>query len=108
MAIDIEEFRQDVYSIVASVPYGRVITYGQIAWLMGRPQNSRLVGRVMRDVSGELNLPCHRVVNSQGRIAPHWVEQKLLLEAEGVVFKGNGCVDMKRSQWNWSEEDVDG
>lgn len=108
MAIDIGEFRKGVYSIVASVPYGRVITYGQIAWLMGMPQNSRLVGRMMRDVSGGLNLPCHRVVNSQGRIAPHWVEQRLLLEAEGVVFKGNGCVDMKRCQWNWSEEGVDG
>ena len=43
--------------------------------------------------------PCHRVVNHAGRTAPGWREQRELLEDEGVEFKANGCVDMKRHQW---------
>ena len=43
--------------------------------------------------------PCHRVVNSQGRTAPDWAEQRFLLEAEGVEFKPNGRVNMKKYQW---------
>lgn len=44
-------------------------------------------------------LPCHRVVNSAGRTAPHWTEQRPMLEAEGVRFRKNGCVDLTRSGW---------
>lgn len=43
--------------------------------------------------------PCHRVVNHAGRTAPGWREQRELLKDEGVEFKANGCVDMKRHQW---------
>ena len=45
--------------------------------------------------------PCHRVVNSAGRTAPGWARQRALLEQEGVQFKPNGCVDMKRYQWEY-------
>lgn len=45
-------------------------------------------------------LPCHRVVNSQGRTVPAWPEQKILLENEDVAFRSNGHVDMRRSRWN--------
>ncbi|WP_370524392.1 hypothetical protein [Bacteroides sp. 224] len=41
------------------------------------------------------------VANSQGRLAPGWAEQKSLLEAEGVIFKSNGDVNMKKSRWEW-------
>ena len=44
-------------------------------------------------------IPCHRVVNSAGRTAPHWTEQRPMLEAEGVRFRKNGCVDLTRSGW---------
>lgn len=44
--------------------------------------------------------PCHRVVNSAGRLAPGFYEQRSLLENEGVGFKENGCVDMKKHGWN--------
>lgn len=97
-------FLVDVYSVVTSIPKGKVMTYGQIAYLVGRPQNSRLVGCALRGVSAELHLPCHRVVNCQGRIAPGWPEQRKLLEEEGVLFKKNGCVNMKVYQWEFMNE----
>ena len=103
MKLDLETFRQDVYSVVAAVPRGKLITYGQIAMLAGRPQNARLAGNVLHQAPYSLHLPCHRVVNSSGRCAPHWAEQRLLLEAEGVTFKPNGCADMRKHQWRFME-----
>lgn len=94
-----EDFFYNVYAIVNEIPYGHVATYGQIASLMGHERNSRMVGKAMRyaDLFGDF--PCHRVVNSAGRCAPDWDEQRVLLEAEGVMFKANGNVDLKKSQW---------
>ena len=83
---------------------GCVVTYGQIASLVGRPQCSRMVGQAMYNVPEELHLPCHRVVNSRGRLVPGWTEQRVLLENEGVRFKTNGFVDMKKSQWEFMKE----
>lgn len=97
-------FQQEVYNVVAAIPSGKVVTYGQVAFLIGRPQCSRMVGHVMHDVPSELHLPCHRVVNSQGRLVPFWVEQRALLESEGVQFRKSGMVDMKVSQWKFIEE----
>ena len=102
--VNIEKFRGEVYSVVASIPYGKVLSYGRIAWLVGFPQHSRLVGRVLREASGR-GLPCHRVVNSQGRTAPHWPEQRALLEAEGVVFRPGGRVDLKGCSWEFPVAD---
>lgn len=94
--IDKGRFAHEVYSVVASIPRGKVLTYGQVAWLIGHPNHSRLVGRMLHDTPQNLALPCHRVVNSQGRTAPCWPEQAGLLKAEGVTFKQNGCVDLKK------------
>lgn len=104
--MDSDSFRQEVYQVVAAIPPGRVITYGQIASLIGHPQCSRQVGRALHDVPDGLHLPCHRVVNSQGRLAPFWGEQLSLLEAEGVTFRKNGCVDMKQCQWEFMKEQI--
>ena len=96
-------FAEEVYEIVAAIPPGRVLTYGMVASLAGRPQNSRLAGHVLRTVPEGLGLPCHRVVNSTGRTAPEWREQRELLEAEGVVFRKNGHVDLGRHLWRLEE-----
>ena len=56
-----------------------------------------------KQVPSELNLPCHRVVNAQGRLAPGWEEQRLLLQEEGVCFRKNGNVDMTRCLWHYDE-----
>ena len=103
MAVDIEEFRKEVYNVVASIPSGRVLSYGQIAWLVGCPRHARLIGKVLHGVSETENLPCHRVVNGNGRTAPCWEEQRGLLEAEGITFRANGCVDMRKWQWKLAE-----
>ena len=95
-----EEFFPEVYEIVKQIPFGKVLTYGGVARLAGRPQYSRMVGQAMFNAPSELHLPCHRVVNHQGAIAPHWLEQRELLEQEGVSFKKSGCVDMKKHRWN--------
>lgn len=102
--MDKDTFQQEVYNVVSAIPQGRVVTYGQIAYLVGKPQCSRMVGQAMHNVPRELHLPCHRVVNSQGRLAPCWEEQRVLLKEEGVKFRQNGCVDMKASQWEFMRE----
>lgn len=90
----------EILSVVAEIPQGRVASYGQIARLIGRDRNARLVGRVLRQAELYGQYPCHRVVNHAGRTAPGWDTQRPLLEAEGVVFRENGCVDMRRCQWD--------
>lgn len=92
-------FNEEVYQIVASIPSGRVLTYGQIAYLLGKPRCSRMVGHAMHCAPEDLNLPCHRVVNSQGRVAPCGVDHRSLLESEHVAFKKNGYVDLEKSGW---------
>ena len=91
----------EVLSAVAEIPAGYVASYGQIARLIGRERNARLVGRVLSFAELYGDYPCHRVVNSAGRLAPHFPEQRERLLAEGVGFRANGCVDMKRYQWDF-------
>lgn len=90
----------EILSAVSEIPKGRVATYGQIAALIGRERNARLVGRVLSVAEYYGDYPCHRVVNAAGRTAPHFWEQRTLLESEGVKFKANGLVDMKSFKWN--------
>ncbi|MGE5560489.1 MAG: MGMT family protein [Chloroflexota bacterium] len=87
------------YGIVAQIPKGRVASYGQVAAMAGCPRGSRTVGWAMRAVPAGLDLPCHRVVYADGRLAPGFVEQRDLLESEGVTFTPDGRVDMKRCAW---------
>ncbi len=88
-----------VLSVADSVPRGKVASYGQIAKLIGREKNARLVGKIMSMADRYGDHPCHRVVSSAGRTVPGWPEQRAMLEAEGISFRPNGCVDMERHQW---------
>ncbi len=90
----------EVLSVVEEIPEGRVATYGQIARLTGRDRNARLVGRILGMSEFYGNYPCHRVVNHAGRTAPGFRDQRRLLEAEGVAFKANGCVDLENFRWD--------
>lgn len=72
-----ETLAYEVLSVVEEIPAGKVATYGQIARLIGRPRNARLVGRILRGA-----------------------EQAALLAAEGVFLNQRGCVDLARDQWD--------
>lgn len=94
-----DELAYEVLSVVAEIPAGCVASYGQIARLIGRPKNARLVGKVLKDSQFYGEYPCHRVVNHAGRLVPGWEEQAALLAEEGVELKDDAHVDMRRYQW---------
>lgn len=89
----------EILSVVEEIPPGRVATYGQIARLIGREKNARLVGTALRRAGLYGDYPCHRVVNHAGRLVPGWREQKELLGREGVSFRDENHVDLKRHRW---------
>lgn len=95
-----EDLAYEVLSVVDEIPRGCVASYGQIARLISRPKNARLVGKILSRAECYGSFPCHRVVNAAGRTAPGWAQQRDLLGNEGVSFKENGCVDMKKHQWD--------
>lgn len=94
----------EILSVVEEIPEGKVATYGQIARLIGRDRNARLVGRILAMAEHYGEYPCHRVVNHAGRMAPRFAEQRSLLAAEGVIFRENGCVNMTKCQWQEEAE----
>lgn len=98
-------FYDEVYAAVESIPKGKVATYGHIALLLGRPRASRAVGYALHVNPRPGIVPCHRVVNRQGRLAPAFAfggedAQRRLLEAEGVTVSPDGFVDLTVYLWN--------
>ncbi len=95
-----DDLAYEILSVVEEIPEGKVASYGQIARLVGRDRNARLVGKILSMSAHFGHYPCHRVVNHAGRLAPHFPEQRERLLAEGVTFQENGCVAMKKHQWD--------
>ncbi len=93
-----------VYDIVKMVPRGRVVSYGQIARMIGAPRCARQVGWAMRVCPD--SLPWQRVIKSDGSIAGGgWAQmRRAMLEAEGILFLPDGRVDIKACQWNGREK----
>ncbi len=92
-----------IYTVIAAIPAGKVASYGQVAALAGFPQNSRLVGRLLKIMPSDSVIPWHRVVNSQGKISfpvgsNKYQEQRQKLLSEGVLFK-NDKVNMRECRW---------
>lgn len=92
-------FFEEVYSIVARIPSGKVISYGQIARALDRPRSARMVGWAMRRCPE--GLPWHRVIKADGSIASGVLPDlgRDLLAAEGVAFLDDGRVDMEACRW---------
>jgi methylated-DNA-protein-cysteine methyltransferase-like protein len=102
-----EKVFEKIYRLVMRIPRGRVMTYGQIARLLEERYSPRLVGWAMHATPhDERNIPWHRVINSQGaistgRVILHEPElQRLMLEAEGIVFDHRGHCDLAVFQWS--------
>ena len=95
-------YRERVYAIVRQIPAGMVMTYGQLAIVLGDGYTARTVGYVMH--GADEGVPWHRVINSQGKCSTGRLTipinlQRELLEAEGVVFRENGKCDLRKLQW---------
>ena len=93
--------RQRVHALVRRVPAGRVVTYGQVAALVGAPRAARAVGQAIRVCPP--GVPWHRVVNGRGTISRRGdgsgaLSQRFLLEGEGVRFS-RGRIDLGRYRW---------
>lgn len=100
-----EGFFERVYDVVRQVPAGRVVSYGQVAQLVGEPRKARFVGFAMHSSPGMAGgVPCHRVVFKDGSLAPGFAfggpgRQREMLEDEGVTFTPDGKVNMRAYQW---------
>jgi len=98
------EFEDRVYGIARLIPKGKVASYGQLAEMAGYPRMARAAGRAMRNGPSDEDIPYHRVVNKSGDLAPSHVfggkeRQRRILESEGIVFRPNGRIDMKKCIW---------
>ena len=92
---------EKIYEVVKNIPKGRVATYGQVALLAGNPRWARVVGYALHVNPEPGIIPCHRVVNREGRVAPGFAfggegVQRQLLESEGIVFETDGRIDLEK------------
>ena len=97
-------FFENVYEAVQLIPRGKVATYGQIARMIGAPRSSRAVGYALHANPRPGVIPCHRVVNREGRLAPAFAFggpeiQAQLLESEGVRVSADFVVDLDVYLW---------
>ena len=113
---DVNWYR-NVWKVVSEIPSGHVLTYGEVARLAGLPRAARRVSQALRRAPRDMELPWHRVINSQGKISfpedsSGWKRQKDKLEDEGVVFL-KGKVNLDQFGYRgavdrlvWGEDDL--
>ena len=93
-----------IYDVVCQIPKGKVATYGQVASLAGNPRWARVVGYALHNNPAPGLIPCHRVVNREGKVAEAFAfgggqTQRSLLEAEGIVFEKDGLINLSKYIW---------
>ena len=93
-----------IYDFVCQIPKGKVATYGQVARMAGNPRWARVVGYALHVNPAPGIIPCHRVVNREGRVAEAFAfgggaTQRKMLEEEGVVFENDGSIDFEKYGW---------
>ncbi len=97
-----------IYKAVCDIPEGFVSTYGAVAAAAGNPRWARVVGYALHNNPAPGVIPCHRVVNREGRLAPAFAfggegAQRALLEAEGIEFLLDGRVNMHKHLYNYAK-----
>ncbi|CAG9295082.1 MGMT family protein [Celerinatantimonas diazotrophica] len=97
-------YQAHFYLVIASIPAGKVLTYGQVAQMAGYPRMARAVGRALKELPKNSKLPWFRVINAKGELSfplgsPSYLRQRQALEAEGVVFVGHK-ISLKDYRWN--------
>jgi methylated-DNA-protein-cysteine methyltransferase-like protein len=115
-SLTFDDWVRAVWQVVADIPRGHVLTYGEVARLAGMSRAARRVSQALRRAPGGMKLPWHRVINAQGKISfppdsNGYHKQKSLLEREGIVFL-EGKIDLERYGYRgavdhlvWSEAD---
>ena len=103
-----ESFFKRVYALVKQVPKGKVVTYGQVAAMLGNPRMSRQVGYALHVNPDPEGIPCYRVVNRLGEVSSAFAfgggnRQRELLMEDGVPFLPDGRVDLIQSMW-WGDD----
>ncbi len=101
---------EKIYNIVTRIPKGKVATYGQVALLAGNPRWARVVGYALHNNPMPYVIPCHRVVNREGKVATAFafgggLAQRDLLEKEGIIFNSDGTIDLKIFGWQPQENE---
>jgi len=101
---DETSYREKVYDLVKQIPNGRIMTYGQIADILGEGYTARTVGYVMHGADAE-NVPWQRVINAQGKCSTGKMTlpanlQQSILESEGVEFNAAGKCDLNAVLWS--------
>lgn len=104
-------FTRRVYALVRGIPRGRVLSYGEVAALAGKPQAPRAVGGALSAIPDDMEIPWWRVVNGTGRISTSPIHhtaqvQRAMLEDEGVEFGSGGTIDWDRYGWVATDEEV--
>ena len=95
---------RDIYAVVRRIPRGTVATYGQVASIAGYPGHARQVGYALHALPPGSRVPWHRVVNARGAISLRRrlgadLDQRVLLESEGVCFDARGHLDLAHYRW---------
>lgn len=99
-----------IYHLVRSIPPGRVMTYGGVAAELGAPRRAREVGWALGRVGPADDVPCHRVLLSTGRSSHGYANghpelQRMQLEAEGVIFRTDGSINLQHYMW-WPPDEA--
>ncbi len=87
---------KEVYDIIKKIPSGRLTTYGDIAKFLGKPNHGRTIGKILNKNENPINIPCHRVVQTNGKIGGYKFGEelkKVLLKREGIKINGNNIIN---------------
>ncbi len=96
---------EKIYEQVKKIPRGKVASYGQIALMAGNPRWSQIVGYALHSNPEPGIIPCHRVVNKEGKLAKAFAfggenVQREMLISEGVIFLDEDTVDLEKCRYN--------